>query len=198
MADVISRISPLERVLKPGVHASAGGVSIEELPDMAQFQLIARKGEAAQLAGSLSRFLGLKHALAPMEGAEINGLFICATGPLEYWVFAEGREPSGALRELGEIVGDSASLFDQSAGRCVIRLAGKHAANVLAKGTSLDLQGEAYPSQGASHTVIDHIPALAGWRTDPARYDISVPRSYAGSFIAWLSEAALEYGFSIE
>ena len=201
MSEVLTPSSPLSQLMAHGTHATAGGatgVSISEPRAVAQIQVISRKGKAAEAARSISTFLGRKDVLAPSEGAERNNLLICATGPLEHWVFAEGRGPSDAMNELHGIAGASASLFDQSAGRCVIRLAGSHAADVLAKGTSLDLQSEALRAPGASHSVIEHIPALVVRRGDPACYDISVPRSYAGSFIAWLGEAALEYGYVFE
>ena len=201
MSDVMTPKSPLESVLKPGVHAApdgATGVSIEERRDVVQLQLIARKDKAAEAGKAFARFLGQKSALGPLEGAQRNGLLICTTGPLEHWVFAQGRSPADAIKELSGIAGASVSLFDQSAGRCVIRLAGRHAVDVLAKGAPLDLQGDALPATGASHTAIGHIPALVCRRTDPPCHDISVPRSYAGSFITWLGGAALEYGYVIE
>ncbi len=201
MSDVMTPSSPFDSLLKSGVHTAASGatgISIGERRDVAQIQLIARKGKAEQAGRAFARFLGRKSVLAPLEGAERNGLLICATGPLEHWVFAQGRSPGEVKRELSGIVGASVSLFDQSAGRSVIRLSGAHVADVLAKGAPLDLQSESLPATGASHTAINHIPALVVRCANPACHDVSVPRSYAGSFIAWLCEAALEYGYVIE
>lgn len=200
MSDTVAKHSPFGRMLEPGTHFAAGGahdVIIQERQEVTQLQLIARRNKAAQAAKSLARFLGRKNALATIEGAEGNDMFICATGPQEHWIFSEGLSASDAIVELDNIIGAYASLFDQSAGRCVIQLAGKNAVNVLAKGTSLDLHRELFPAQGAIHTVIDHIPVLVAQRTDPICYDVSLPRSYADSFITWLLQGAREYGYVI-
>jgi len=167
-------------------------ISIHERPGVTQLQLVARNGKTAELAANISRFLARKTALAPSEGAANKGLFICATGPREYWVFTQTQNPSEAIEVLSKIIGSSASLFDQSQGKYVVRLAGKHVSGILAKGTALDLHRDAFPALGASHTVIEHIPALVARYAD--YHEISVPRSYANSFITWLREAAREYG----
>lgn len=148
---------------------------------MTQFQVIVRKGK--------STAFGRK--LAPLEGAEVGGLFICATGPDEYWVMAVKQGASDVETRLLKQFGETASLFDQSHGRAVLRIEGPCAADVLAKGSSLDL--DTIPASGAVHTVIEHIPVLVAWRAGFAGVDISIPRSFAGSFATWLAEAALEF-----
>ncbi len=201
MSETIAGYSALEGLLKPGTYGAEGmapGVSIEQRPHVTQYQLIARNNKAAQLANRLSRFLGKKRALAPMAAAERNGLFVCATGPRDYWILAEGSAGSDAPGVLDGIADNCASLFDQSEGRVVVRLSGPNAAVALAMGTPLDLLGPAFPAEGASHTVIEHIPVLVAWRAKPVCYDISLPRSYAASFITWLRETARDFGYVIE
>ncbi len=90
---------------------------------MTQFQVIVRKGK--------STAFGRK--LAPLEGAEVGGLFICATGPDEYWVMAVKQGASDVETRLLKQFGETASLFDQSHGRAVLRIEGPCAADVLAK-----------------------------------------------------------------
>ncbi len=150
---------------------------------MTQFQVIARKGKS----------IAFGRKLAPLEGVEADGLFICASGPGEYWVFAEKLCACDVETVLGKELGETASLFDQSHGRIVLRIEGPCAADVLAKGTALDFHPTAFPAQGAAHTVIEHIPALVAQRTGLGCYDISVSRSYGLSFITWLTEAGREF-----
>ncbi len=192
----------LDHLLKPGEYRRAGGgasgLVIQERPNVTQLQVIARKDRGASLARRLSALLGARKALAPLEGAAADGVRGYATGPLEYWVFSETHGAQALERRLADELGDTASLFDQSHARFVVRISGDGATGLLAKGTALDLDGGAFPAEGASHTMIEHIPALVVRRAVPACYDLSVPRSYAGSYVAWLAEAALEFGYSVE
>ena len=89
---------------------------------------------------------------------------------------------------------ESASVFDQTDGRRGFVLSGRHALDVLAKAAALDLRSQTFPTLGAAHSMIAHIPALIVQRPDA--YEILVPRSYASSFVAWLEEAAMEYGYA--
>lgn len=201
MSETIQPRSPLEGLLRPGVHAAAGsraGLTIEERHDVAQFQLVARNGKTAELAQRVSRLVGVKGPLAPLVGAESQGLYIAATGPRDYWVLAENETAQAARKALGGLAKNGASLFDHSHGRFIVRLTGPDAVAVLARGTPLDLHPSGFPETGASHTVIAHIPALVARRGNPVCYDVSVARSYAGSFAAWLQEAARDFGYAIK
>ncbi len=193
--------SALDHLLKPGQYPRTGGESslvIQERPNVTQLQVIARKNQGASLARQLSALLGVGKALAPLEGAEADGVHVYATGPMEYWVFSETHGAQALERRLSDELGDTASLFDQSHARFVVRLSGDGATGLLAKGTPLDLDAGAFPAQWASHTMIEHIPALVARRALPVCYDLSVPHSYAGSFLAWLAEAALGFGYAVE
>lgn len=201
MPDGITAQSPFAGLLVPGTQftaAGTAGIAIQERRNVVQLQLIARKGKSAVLANKLAGLLGQRQTIAPLAGAANDGLFVCATGPLEYWAFAERRTPASVVRSLEKTIETEASLFDQSAGRCTLRLSGDKALHVLAKGTSLDLHPQSLPIRGAAHTVIEHIPALVARRNDLAWHDISVPCSYALSLATWLLEAARDVGYTIE
>ena len=194
--------SALCDLLKPGQTPRAGGgvvdLVIQEYPNVTQLQVIARKDQSAALARQISNLLGARKTLVPLEGADKEGIHIYATGPLEYWVFSTKHSAFELEKRLEDKLGDTASLFDQTHGRFVVRISGDDATRLLAKGTSLDLDESAFPIQGASHSMIEHIPVLVVRNTSPACYDLSVPRSYAGSLLAWFSEAAAEFGYSVE
>ena len=198
MSDIGNTHSPLDSLLTPGVSPSPGntsGLSIQERRDVVQLQLIARNNRVAQAAEALAEFLGQQTALQPLEGAAKNGLSIFATGPREYWILAEGISAAQATTDVINITGQSASIFDQSDARIVIRLAGLNALNVLAKGTALDLGEDAFPQPGAAHTALNHIPAIIARHSVPSCFDVAIPRSYAASFMTWLRDAAREYGY---
>ena len=164
-------------------------LTIRERRDVAQLQLIARNGKAPQLAAGIMTLLGRRSVLAPMEGDETEGSFICATGPLEYWALVEGRKAEDAIERIRRVAAECASLFDQSHGRFVVRLSGATAQALLGKGTALDLRQPYFPARGGSHATIAQVPALV-IRRESGVYDVSAARSYARSFVAWLEEVA--------
>ena len=192
MADTFQATSRLDGLLDALAPANAGGsagLTLRERAGVVQLQLIARSGQADELAAAVMTLLGRTTALAPMEGDEIEGLFLCATGPLEYWALAEDLAAADALERVGAMAGRCASLFDHSHGRFVVRLSGAGAQGLLGKGTALDLRPAHFPARGGAHTTIAHMPALV-IRREPAVYDVAGAGSYAGSFVAWLEEAA--------
>lgn len=190
--------SPFEGILIPG-PATGGSpeITVQERQNIQQNQIIAHKDTAQPLARAIAQLLGRKTPLAPLEGASRGGLFIAATGPLEYWAIAENKSAQKALAEPGGALRRAASVFDQSAGRAVIRISGKTAPDLLAKGTSLDLKNGALPAEGAAPTSLAHIPAVLIRRQKPRCYDISLSLSYAASFAGWLLEAIEEFDHQV-
>ncbi len=202
MSDLAQPQSALDLLLKPGryprVVDGAINLVVQEQRDVAQIQMITRNGRNASLVRRVTSFLGVEKALAPQEGGEADGIHIYATGPREHWVFSAKYSAQQLERRLAEELGDAASLFDQSHGRFILLVSGDSAAHLLAKGTSLDLNESAFLASGASHSTIEHIPALVLRCETPKGFQLSVPRSYAGSLMAWLCEAAQEFGYILK
>ena len=188
MVELIARQSALAGLLRADAAGGTNEVRVEEVEDVTQLQLFARKGKADAFAKAVARFLKRKKPLGPLEGGERNGVFVCAVGPQECWALARGRSKAKGLSELEKAIGDDASVFDQSHGRFVVRLSGPGATDVLARGASLDLHDPGMPEAWGSHAPIEHMPALVIRRMlkNTIAYDVSIPRSYAGSFVAWL------------
>ncbi len=202
MSETPTLQSAIAHLLKPGSYPRAGGSAsnlvMQERTHVTQLQAIARKGQGAALAGRLSGLCAAGKALAPLEGAEAGGIAVYATGPHDYWIFSETHGAEALQRRLADELGETASLFDQSHARFVIRISGDNATGVLAKGSPLDLDAGPFRGQGASHTTIAHIPVLVARRGAPPCHDLSVPLGYAVSFMAWLLEAARESGYTVE
>ncbi len=200
MSELMQARSALETFLPPKISGNQDqkpGVVIEERPDICLLQMFARNNDPLQLANIMTQYLSLEKPLAPMAAASKNGLLICATGPLEYWVMGQKPDAIDALAQIQSKAEQSASIFDQSEGKLVLALTGAKAADILAKGTALDLHAKTLLAKGAAHTVIEHIPVLLTWQSPAGHYDLLIARSYAHSFMTWLCDAAREVGFVI-
>ena len=101
---------------------------------------------------------------------------------------------------MGELtigLGKRAMIADQSDGRCVLRLRGMKAREVLAKGIGIDLHARAFKPGDVALTLAAHV-GVQLWQLDDApTYEIAVARSLAGSLWAWLSASAAEFGYEV-
>ena len=112
------------------------------------------------------------------------------TGPAR-WLAMGDLDLAGVV----ERAGHAGSVADQSDGRVVLDLGGPRVRDALAKGVAVDLHPAAFADGDVAVTSIAHVPGLL-WRQGD-RFGLAVPRSYAGSLIGWLLEAAAEYGVEI-
>ncbi len=189
--------SGLDALHRPSAGRRAGDVVIADRPGLAQFQVVPQRGEGMRLAEAVARLTGREAPLPPRHGAAGHGFVFFATGPLEMWVMAQdnasAHAASGALEGLLGL-GERVAVFDQSAARAVLALSGPCAEALLDRGTTLDLAGGGLPAPGAAHTMAAHIPILLVRRSRAPVFELSVPRSWAGSFLAWLARALDGWG----
>lgn len=170
-----------------------GGVVVDDGRSVAMVQIVARRGQGAALRQALAPALGIDAPDRPLAAVTAEGITLCAVGPAEIWALGEAQDEAALHAKLLAAVGDTASLFDQTHGRVLFRLSGRHAADVLAKGCPIDVDDRVLPAPSACHTVLAHIPVLLVKR-ETHLFDVAVARSYTESFVHWLHEAVLEFG----
>lgn len=89
---------------------------------------------------------------------------------------------------------------DVSHGRCVLRIGGNMARELLASGISLDLDSEAFPPGTCAQTHYAGVGVLLVRLNDDerkdARFDLYIPRSYALHLWEMLRHAAAEFGYA--
>lgn len=190
MADRIEPLSPLEGLLVPRQPEDEPGVRIRERRNLAQLQIVARKGRVSALRRRLGEFHKSPLPPEPLAGIAARDILVFATGPLEFWAVSDRRHAAEFAAAAEAALGDAASVFDQSNARAMLRLEGPRTNDLLASGTALDLHPRAFPACGGTHTVIERIPVLVLRHGPPPVVDVSLPRSYASSFARWLIDAA--------
>jgi sarcosine oxidase subunit gamma len=109
----------------------------------------------------------------------------------DQWLIQCPRAKAGELlASLRKALGNTHSLaVDVSDMRAIIRLEGEHARAVLLKGSSLDLDSEAYPPGTVRRVLFAGIAALINIVEDDAS-DLYVFRSYADYAWDWLTRNA--------
>jgi heterotetrameric sarcosine oxidase gamma subunit len=87
---------------------------------------------------------------------------------------------------------DLVAVTDQTGARAVIRIAGRDAADALAKGCLVDLHPRAFPDNAVAITAIAHIGVIL-WREGNG-FALATPRSSAQDVLHWLTASAAEFG----
>jgi sarcosine oxidase subunit gamma len=112
----------------------------------------------------------------PNTTAEVAGATVLWLGPDE-WLVLGGTEADFP---------DAAAAVDVSANRVAFDLTGEHAADVLARGCSLDLDG--FGPGRCAQTLLARAQVIL-YRPDPRTWRILVRPSFAGYLRAWLEDA---------
>src|SRR5690606_29809921 len=85
------------------------------------------------------------------------------SGPDQFLAFSQLPQTAPSIDAMEQAFSGSASLSNQSDGRCQIQISGPNARDALAKMTSLDLHDTVFPVGAAAATSIDHT-AVNFWR----------------------------------
>lgn len=174
-------------------RGAAPGVVIAERTDMAICSVLARRGAAEGLARAVLAAFALELPQTPHYVG--NGPVAFAWAGPGHWLALEERVTGPALaHRLSAAVGDAAAIIDQSHGRTLLRVAGPHARETLAKGVLIDLHPGAFGPGSCASTVISHV-GVHFWQIDALpTYELALAASYAAAFLEWLIGAAAEFG----
>ena len=111
-------------------------------------------------------------------------------GPDEWLLVSESRVPEVANSN------GSVTVTDVSHGRAVLRVSGPDVRSALAKGCALDLHPRVFGVNHCAQTAIAKVSVILD-HVRPDVFDIYCPRSYAGSFWHWISDACSEYRYTV-
>jgi sarcosine oxidase subunit gamma len=125
-----------------------------------------------------------------------EGLRLISLAPQRWMAIA----PDGAdleRRVRVACVASGAAVVDQSHARAVLRIAGSHARDVLAKGCGLDLHPAAFAGDRVASTALFHVAVTVDRRRGGGVFDLHMPRGFARSLAERLVDAAREHGVAI-
>ena len=186
-------------IAEPGhVGAEGKGVTIALRDGLGIASLIGREDGNDALAQALKDRFGLDLPRQP-GAVQANARTLVWSGPGQWLLVAGGSE--GFADDLAAL-SQHAAVADQSQSRAALRIGGPQARRALAKGCMLDLHDSAFPQGFAALTTISYI-GVQLWRVadaagpEGAQFEMTVPRSMAGSFWSWLSASVAEFGCEV-
>ena len=189
--------SPLHGLALAGRYGRAGaaGLVIEEPAEMAFASVIAKHGKRFTLVNAVNTAFGVvlpDRARRATRGA----VTFAGTGPDQWIASAEGSDAANFAAKVRARLGPFAAVADQSDSRMVLRLSGPRVRDVLAKGVPIDLHPKAFKPGDVAVTLVAYIGAQLDL-LDDATWQLTAPRSTAGSFWSWLTASAAEFGYEV-
>jgi sarcosine oxidase subunit gamma len=183
--------------LQPTDTSAAHRVTLSELTGCGMLNLRLRL--ATRGAGpAVRRALGFALPRIANTWTGGDGVMACWLGPDEWLIVASDSQAIALRSALEENLAKHwFALSDQSGGTAALRLSGPEAANVLAKGCTLDLSPSTRGDGQCAQTHIAKTGALIVVRTPGEVFDICVRRSFADYLWLWLTDAGREYGMSL-
>lgn len=146
------------------------------------------------VASELGRACGLDLPKGPGGFTAGGGIRLCWLAFGRFLVISEDAATTAALKE--RISTDDGSVVDLGHARHGVRIEGEKAAAVLNKAIAIDLDLAAFPAGALAQAPVHHIPVLI-MRIDETRFDIFSPSSLARSFVEWLEDVSLEFGYHV-
>lgn len=190
---------PLHGIAPPGRHgrqAGTAGLVIEVRTDMALASVVAKRHKLEGLKTAVSTTCGVALPAGPRRAGSAAFAF-SGVGPGQWLASAEGAEAAGFANRLRGRIGLFAAVTDQSDARLVLRLSGPRVREVLAKGIPVDLHPRTFKPGDVANTVVAHIGVQLDMLDAAPVYQLTAPRSTAGSFWSWLTAAAAEFGYEV-
>ena len=117
--------------------------------------------------------------------------------PGQWLAVAEYKRAAGFAAAIAETCAAAAMVTDHTSAKAMVRIAGAHARDALAKGCPIDLDARAFKPGDAATTRIALIDCSLWQVGATPSYDLAVDRSIAPSFWAWLTSSAAEYGYEV-
>jgi len=172
---------------QPQYHPVLAGKDILQGPDIRLEPL--PEGHLLHVIGAIDAESLAGHLAA----AGLDASTLRSAGYRQWFVAGDTALTAPQVTALSSAVLGKAYLSDQSHGRVRIGLSGARAAELLAKGTAVDLHPSAFPEGRSAVTLFGHI-SVQLTRIGTESFELTVLRSFAEAFYEELQELAVSLG----
>ncbi len=140
----------------------------------------------------------LLHVMAAIDGDSLANALSAAglatsaarvAGYQQWYITGEESLPPSRITLLADHLRGRGFVCDQSHGRIRIALSGPRAADLLTRGTAVDIDPTAFPVGQSAVTLFGHV-SVQLTRTQATRFELTVLRSFAEDLYEMLEHAA--------
>ena len=171
-------------------------ITLAEMPIAAAWNV---QGDAsrAEFTDQATRQFSIALPIVPNTTARRDALTAFWLGPHSWLLIAEAARPplTGFIEKRDALNAAGGALFDLSASRVALRIAGDRATDVLATGCPLDLHPLAFRAGDCAQSVFGRVNALLYKSDDAPTFVIMVARSFARDVGQALGLSAAQYGY---
>ncbi|HEV2443801.1 MAG TPA: sarcosine oxidase subunit gamma family protein [Steroidobacteraceae bacterium] len=181
----------------PAAVGSGRGVIATERDGLGIARIAARKAQAARVSEVLRAQFGLEPPTGPRRVSR-GDVGIAGIGP-GAWLATHDSAGNAFAQSLRSLLGERASVSDQSDAYVILRLTGPKVRETLAKVIPIDIHPRSFQVGDIAQTVCGYV-GVTLWRledtaqTDPA-FEIWAGRSFAVNLHQAISHGAAEFGF---
>ncbi|MGH7878308.1 MAG: sarcosine oxidase subunit gamma [Candidatus Binataceae bacterium] len=169
---------------------------LQSIDGRAVVLVMARNGRHEELSELAKRHFDTVLPETPLlaRGSPVSFVW---NGHRQWLAMADEAAVSDFMGLLSAKFGATASLSDQSDGRCVLTLAGPAARDALAKLAPIDLHPREFRPGQTVLTMFGHVPCQITQIDETPTYELIVSRSLADSFLDSLLEAGAAFGIDV-
>ena len=181
----------------PAAVGSGRGVIATERDGLGVARIAARKAQAAGVLEVFRAQFGLEPPNAPRRASR-GDVAIAGIGP-GAWLATRDGAGNAFAQSLRSLLGECASVSDQSDAYVILRLTGPKVRETLAKVIPIDIHPRSFQVSDVAQTVCGYV-GVTLWRLedtaqgDPT-FEIWAGRSYAVNLHQAISHGAAEFGF---
>jgi len=181
----------------PAAVGSGGGVIATEREGLGIARIAARRAHAPKVAELLRAQFGLEPPNAPRRVSR-GDVAIAGVAP-GTWLATRDDASNAFAESLGSLLGDCASVSDQSDAYVILRLTGPKVRETLAKLLPIDIHPRGFLVNDVAQTICGYV-GVTLWRLentaqgDPV-FEIWTGRSLAVSLDQAIAHGAAEFGF---
>ncbi|MDX2155658.1 MAG: sarcosine oxidase subunit gamma family protein [Hyphomicrobiaceae bacterium] len=157
----------------------------------------AGRGKAAALTRAIAGSFGVELPATPryVDGGSVA---FVGLGPGRWLAVARPAPCAGMEAFLAPATKGLAAVVDQSHGLVVLRLAGPHVRDALAKFVPIDLHPRVLGPGSAASTLAGQLTVHVWLSDDAGTFELAMARSSAGTFWQTLAAAAASFGLLVE
>lgn len=183
----------------PTSIGKGGGVIATERNGLGIARIAARPGQAVRLGQLFHGSFGVEPPSGPRRASH-GDVALAGIGP-QTWLATRDGAANSFAESLRPLLGDCASVSDQSDAYVILRVAGPKVRNMLAKLIPLDVHPRSFQVGHVAQTICGYVN-VSLWRLQDSQrgpiFEIWSARSLAVSLHQAVYHAAAEFGFTRE
>ena len=170
-----------------------GDITLDVRDGLTIASIASGRNKGALLNAAIREAYGIELPTLPQRTVGPGGLELIWNGPHQWLMMAPRDRGRDLEQELQPVVAGLGAVTDQSDARVVIRVSGRRARDLLAKGVTINLEPSTFSKNAVAITYAFNIGVVLCQHDATPAYDLAVFRSFADCLARRLRHSAEEW-----